>query len=521
MRLVHRQISNLKHTTYLVFRTKIICHCEEYSLRRGNLLIFDRLPHSTKIVELATTEYFPENQFEFSIHQVLKGNINMQTIFIVGFIFINLFFISCNGEENMSKYLTEKQITFSPKTHALDNNDNFSPDDKFLCYDTRGTIYNSDLANSKSIEKVEIATGEETVLWSPEFVTGEKAAPGVAAVSYHPKENKVIFIHGPLLDEVENRGYYGQKNRTAKVVDGNGGGLVAKPDRRDIKNNPTTPGAHRGGSHRHEYTRSGNRIGFTYDDFLVQKYDRTIAFLQPSKNAPEGYSHYFSLILQPAEKGKSEPGEIEKANDDSWVDSLGTMRAFIGKVRAENGVDYYSDLFVADIPQDIDITTANAGTKIDYPTPADGISIRRLTHGLNARGTARGSFDGSKIVFMAEDQNGVTQVFVISADGSQQEPKLISQFEESASDVRWHPNDEMIFCISGGNIFAINLHDTKTTKLTNDNNKREHLVVSRNGNLLAYVMATPTKDENSKTIKDASGNDFRQIFVMNLNVDEI
>ncbi len=29
--------------------------------------------------------------------------------------------------------MIEKQISFSPKTHALDNNDNFSPDDKYLC----------------------------------------------------------------------------------------------------------------------------------------------------------------------------------------------------------------------------------------------------------------------------------------------------------------------------------------------------------------------------------------------------
>ncbi|NOX67141.1 MAG: DUF3748 domain-containing protein, partial [Chlorobi bacterium] len=136
--------------------------------------------------------------------------------------------------------MAEKQITFSPKTHALDNNDNFSPDDKFLCYDTRGTVFNEDLANSKSIEKVEIATGKETILWNPPFITGEKAAPGVAAASFHPKENKVIFIHGPFLDEVKERGYYSKKNRTAMVVDGNGGGIIERPDMRDVKNNPTT-----------------------------------------------------------------------------------------------------------------------------------------------------------------------------------------------------------------------------------------------------------------------------------------
>ena len=211
--------------------------------------------------------------------------------------------LAINSCTNVNKELkvipmTEKQVTFSPKTHALDNNDNFSPDDRFLCYDTRRTVFNRDLANSKSIEKVEIATCSETVLWEPPFVTGEYAAPGVAAVSYHPFENKVIFIHGPLLNEVEDRGYYGIRNRTGVEVDGNGEGNKILVDMRDIYNSITTPGAQRGGTHRHEYTRDGGRIGFTYDDFLVQDYDRTIGFMQAHKNAPAGYTHFFSIILK-------------------------------------------------------------------------------------------------------------------------------------------------------------------------------------------------------------------------------
>ncbi len=414
--------------------------------------------------------------------------------------------------------MNEKQITFSPKTHALDNNDNFSPDDKYLCYDTRATVYNEKLANCKSIEKVEIETGKETILWNPPFVTGDDAAPGVAACSYHPKENKVIFIHGPLLDEVKERGHYSIKNRTAVVVDGNGGGIVERPDMRDVKNNPTTPGAHRGGSHRHEYTRSGNRIGFTYDDILVQKYARTIAFLQPSKKSPKGHTHYFSLIVRPAEEGKSKPGEIEHAANDSWVDSQGAMRAFIGKVRAENGVDYSSDLFVADIPLDIDITTAKAGTKTEYPTPAKRIVIRRLTHGMNAGGTIRGSFDGKQIVFTAMDEKNINQVFVINADGSQKMPRKISNLTQSASIVRWHPSDKWIFCITDGNIAAINVGSGNIVMLTNDNEERDHLVISHDGNRLAYVIPTPTKDESGKVVKDVSGNDFRQIFVLVIKI---
>ena len=118
-----------------------------------------------------------------------------------------IFTLSCEKKEAQNKIneisMKEKQITFEEKTHALDNNDNFSPDGKFLCYDTRGSVFNDNLANCKSIEKVEIATGDITVLWEPPSVTGENAAPGVAAVSYHPSEDKVIFIHGPFLEEVE------------------------------------------------------------------------------------------------------------------------------------------------------------------------------------------------------------------------------------------------------------------------------------------------------------------------------
>ncbi len=34
-------------------------------------------------------------------------------------------------------YAREVQVTFEPRNHYLDNNDNFSADDKWLVYDTR------------------------------------------------------------------------------------------------------------------------------------------------------------------------------------------------------------------------------------------------------------------------------------------------------------------------------------------------------------------------------------------------
>lgn len=98
------------------------------------------------------------------------------TIIFAG-IFMILTACSETGTQNSISIMEERQISFSAKNHALDNNDNFSPDDRFLCYDTRGTVFNKNLANCKSIEKIEIATGKETVLWEPESVTGEEATP--------------------------------------------------------------------------------------------------------------------------------------------------------------------------------------------------------------------------------------------------------------------------------------------------------------------------------------------------------
>lgn len=433
-----------------------------------------------------------------------------------------------NNQKNRIIVMKEKQISFSEKNHALDNNDNFSPDGEFLCYDTRGTVYNDNLANCKSIEKIEIARGNETVLWEPEYVTGEEAAPGVAAVSWHPSENKVIFIHGPLLEEVAQRGYYGIRNRTGVEVSADGKGTITKVDMRDVATDkPTTPGAQRGGTHRHEYSRNGNRIGFTYDDFIQQKYGRTIGYMEANEKAPKGYTHYFAVLVKPAEKGKSKAGEIEKAYGDSWVGSAGKMRAFIGEVRAENGVDYDTSLFVADIADDVDITTAFSGNKDEYPRPPKGIVIRRLTHNGWAGGIVRGSFDGNRIVYLAKDKADVKQVFVIASDGSDlsvdtaKQPQQVTHFSSDASSLRWHPSNDWIFSIVNGNVAATvakpGKNFGKTILLTNDEQQRDNLVVSPDGNVLAYNIFTSVKDKSKNEYPKA----FRQIFVLKLDWDKI
>ena len=422
-------------------------------------------------------------------------------------------------------FAQERQVTLSPKSHKLDNNDNFSLDSRFLCYDTREQV-GSGIGNGQSIEKVEVATGIETVLYAPPSVIGEKPAPGVGAVSYSPIANEVAFIHGPPLEEVAARGSYDKANRTGALVLADGSGTRTWLECRDIDTSrDTLPGAHRGGSHRHEFTLDGKRIGFTYDDFLLPKYDRTIAYMEPSPKAPKGYSHYFAVLVSVAPMGQSKPGELEKAAGDSWIGKQGLMRAFIGKVRAKDGVAYEESLFVVDVPANVDITTADSGSATRYPAPPKGLTVRRLTQS-NAAGVVRGTVQGDRIAYYGKAPDGTTQVFIIPSDGSEEDanpanrPVQATRLPGGAgSGLRWHPSGNSIACTSNDGIVvtcvAPGPRFGESTFLTPQNDgERGELVWSPDGTLFAYTKVVPSFDADGKHVKTYEGKDFQQIFVL-------
>lgn len=425
----------------------------------------------------------------------------------------------------------ERQITFSPQNHDLDNNDNFSPDMRFLCYDTRETV-GPGIENSQSIEKVEIATGAETVLYRPgESVIGKNAAPGVGAVTFCPVANKVAFIHGPLLEEVVERGYYAKPNRVGAEVIADGSQRRVWLDRRDVATDrDTLPGAHRGGTHRHEYSFDGKRIGFTYDDFLMPEYGRTIGFMVPHEEAPEGATHYFALLVRVVPKGTAKAGEIEVALGDSWIGRRGLMRGFIGTVREEDG-SYQDSLFIVDVPEDVDVTTADSGSADRYPAPPAGLTIRRLTHDW-AGGIVRGTLDGDRIAYYAKAADGTTQVFIIPSDGSDQSddpakrPVQATHFPNGAGPgVRWHPSGNSIACMADGGVAVTCVKPGpdfgKSVFLTpHGDAERIALVWSPDGKVLAYNKAVRTTDGEGNPVRAYDGSDFRQIFVVDFPDDD-
>ena len=105
-----------------------------------------------------------------------------------------------NLEDIFAKGETEKQLTFNKKHNsALDSNLNFSPDNEWVCYDTRPL--EGGLDDSLTIEKVNINTGEIVVIH--EVTNPIKGfGPGVSAVSYFPNEDKVVSIHGIPTDKI-------------------------------------------------------------------------------------------------------------------------------------------------------------------------------------------------------------------------------------------------------------------------------------------------------------------------------
>lgn len=364
------------------------------------------------------------------------------------------------SQEYATSMPTPTQHTFSPRGHDLDNNDNFTPDGRYVLFDTRETI-GPGIEHCTAIGMLDTRTGEELPVYELNaYATGAQAAPGVGAASFSPDGESIIFIHGPLLDEVPARGPYAKPNRTGALVRREAPGAVHWLEMRDVASNrDTTPGAHRGGTHRHEYSRDGRRIGFTYDDFLLPQYDRTIGYMEAHPHAPTGYSHYFAIILPVVPIGTAQPGDVERAWGDSWVDPAGTQRAFIGKVRDEGG-SYQQSLFVADIPASVDVTTADAGSATRFPSPPRGISVRRLTHGW-AEGVVRGAPDGKRVAYYGKDDDGRQQLFVINADGhnNRQVTQLDSEVKGIDGGLRWHPSGDYLLGLSNGAVFAVSVRE--------------------------------------------------------------
>jgi len=444
---------------------------------------------------------------------------------------------SCSATES---YLKEIQVTSdSMKNHDLDNNDNFSPDGKWLVYDTRTNI--GGIGGCSSVERVNVVTKESEVLFN--IPDNHDYGPGAGAASYHPYENKVIFIHGlPVCTEANP---YQQWRRTGVIVNDNQPNTAVNMDARDVTF-PYTPGALRGGTHRHEWSRDGKWVGYTYNDAIMKKLEdstgikwnlRTIAVSNrqhqvavDKDNRDENVdgTWFSAVVVRVVPNPKPGSDEIGNAASDSWIGTNGyrkqggkmqVARAFLGKVNAKNG-KAVDELFIVDIPDSINVPGQYGpleGTPETFPMPPEGTFQRRLTYTANSKfpgcgGVVRSSFDGKFISFIGKDKNGIQQIYIISPLGGEpiQVTKHISDVQSGA---RWSPDGKSITYTWDNSIVLCTISDEPFEKRVKRLTARttdvpSNLVWSKDGKILAFNRMVAIKGKNDQK---------KQIFVIYLD----
>ncbi|MEQ9290074.1 MAG: DUF3748 domain-containing protein [Cyclobacteriaceae bacterium] len=442
-------------------------------------------------------------------------------------IFVNALGFSC------SEYVKERQLSSDlTVNHDLDNNDNFSPDDKWLVYDTRTPI--GGIGACGTIEQINTVTGEKVILYH--LPQNQAFGPGVGAVSYSHTSNEVAFIHG-LLNCSEEQPYQ-QWRRTGVIVNTDHPNTPIWMDARDVTP-PYTQGALRGGTHRHEWSGDGNWIGFTYNDALLQLQEeatgeihnlRTIGVSRrgfpigvATDSTGENFSGEWSSAIVVDVVPHPTPGsdQISRAAGDSWVGMHGYLtsngsrqlaRAFIGTVRDKNNQPV-DEVFIVDIPEDITKEQKSrplAGTVTTMPAPPEGAQQRRLTYTANSphpgcEGIVRSSSDGQWLAFLAYDPQGIKQLFTISPQGNNLKQQTHHKTDVQ-SGVRWHPEKKEFYYVWNNSIVKKNVSENLHTVLTAPSSAPPtNLVWSHDGATIAFNREVSHKGLMTK-----------QIFLINL-----
>jgi hypothetical protein len=382
----------------------------------------------------------------------------------------------------------ERQLTHDAVNHTLDNNDNFSPDDRWLSYDTR--VNDDAIGSNPVIGCVSVDGTRDRVVYREKLA--KPWGPGLGAASFNPVDGSVDFIRG-LTSASAARPYEMWRRSgvyVSPVAGGDGGsfGPLHFMDARDVTP-PFTPGALRGGTHRHEWSADGKWIGFTYNDAILADIEgrtgrkvnlRTIGVATRLgapvhvHAGPENHDGEMFAVVMARVTPDPKPGtdEISKAFEDAWVGTDGyrradgawqkRARAFLGTLRGRDGKDF-TEVFIADVPDRIDVPGEYGpleGTPTTMPNPPRGATQRRLTFtggrkypgvALDPRHWVRSSSDGTRIVFLARDDAGVVQAFFVSPNGG---PivQVTHQATSIQSCVRWSPDGAHLLYVCGGSI---------------------------------------------------------------------
>jgi len=427
----------------------------------------------------------------------------------------------------------ERQVTRGPGGRIVTNIGAWSPDGRWIVYDTRSDP-TGERFDGSTIEMVNVETGERRTVYR----SANGAHCGVA--TFHPREWKVVFILGPENPTADWQ--YSPFHRQGVIVDTEKPGTAANLDARDLTP-PFTSGALRGGSHVHVWDPRGDWLSFTYEDHVMAQFAtasptndinlRNIGVSVPgrpvsaSRDHPRNHDGQYFTVLVTRTTADPKPGsdEIKKAFEEGWVGNDGYLRTdgtrqkralvFQGHVVTAKG-ETISEIFIADLPEDL--TTAGkgplAGTEARLPFPPKGVSQRRLTFtaerkfpGVQGpRHWLRCSPDGSQIAFLMKDDHGVVQLWTVSPNGGR--PVCVTKNPwPIASTFTWSPDGRHIAHVMDNSVCLTEVAAGRTVRLTErfadaESPRPEACVFSPDGRKVAYVRRNAS-----------DGGVFNQIFV--------
>ncbi|MEX2171875.1 MAG: DUF3748 domain-containing protein [Pirellulales bacterium] len=431
-----------------------------------------------------------------------------------------------------SSYPRELKLTSKLCGHILTNVNVWSPDSKWIVYDTRSDPAGKAF-DGRTIEAVHVDTGEVRIAYE----SHHGAFCGVA--TFHPVDDKIVFIHGP---EHPAAGWqYSPFHRRGVIVDLARPGVARSLDARDIVP-PFTPGALRGGSHVHVFSDDGQLVSFTYEDHVLSSLEsadgepnqRNIGVSVAGRGVTVPNTHprnhdgdyYTVLVTRTAKQPQNGTDEISRACEEGWIGDNGYQRvdgtwqrralAFQGEV-ATDTAQKISEVFVVDLPEDFAQASDGPlqGTASIRPRPPRGTRQRRLTYtsdrkfpGIQGpRHWLRSSPDGARIAFLMRDDAGVVQIWAVSPNGGQ--PVQVTRDPwDIGSAFTWRADGRSIAYIADGSVLVVDPNSGMSRRLTEKRSaatvpRPEACVFSPDSERIAYVRPV-----------ESDGQTFNQVFVV-------
>ncbi len=393
----------------------------------------------------------------------------------------------------------ERQLTHAPRGHTLNGRQAVSPDGCWLAFDTRND--DTHIARTDSIERVHVVTGEVQSIYRLSHST--EHGPGVGAVVYHPREDRVLFIHG--LNCCHRPEYpYQAVRRFGAIVRCDGRGAIEHAESRSVRD-PHRVGSLRGGTHAHSWSHDGEWISCTYNDacladaqakgiavcdrrtVVAMRRSMNVVNVGPSDDENFGGGYLAAPVTDLVDHAHPGSDEIEQAVEECWVGLEGYRLpsgyqqraiAFLGAVRTEEGWPI-QEVYVSDIPE-WDGTGAfkGSGIRSNERLPSMHVRQRRLTCSPHrkypgvqgVRHWLCSSPDGLWIYFLMRDDLGCTQLFRASTSdagiGPSREEPLTDLPSSIESQIALDAHGDHVSFVAGQSVCTLEIRTGIVTRWT-------------------------------------------------------